>query len=398
MKNLDTLNTHLIQLFNMKKSIKMKTKLLLLSILFTQFLVAQNVTFTEVNTPFEGVYRSSIAFADMDHNGTQDVLIAGFSDNGVITKLYISDENGNFSEVSGTPFAGVYDCSIALVSLINDGWHDVIITGNGGSTPITKVYYNYGSLNFDEELENGTESVTNGSVATADVNGDNFPDALITGINSDYEEISKLYTNDGSGNFTEVSDTPFEGVDYSSIAFADVDGDTDQDVLITGNNIEGDVIAKLYTNDGSGNFTEVSDTPFDGVVNGSIAFADVDGDTDQDVLITGLNNEGDVIAKLYLNDLIISTNDLKVDLSIGITSFPNPTALNYINIAFQTTEKAKVFMRVFDMKGNLVLQHNENVEGGQQTIKLNIASLSAGSYFIELNNGKAKARTAFVVQ
>jgi predicted nucleotidyltransferase len=90
------------------------------------------------------------------------------------------------------------------------------------------------------------------------------------------------------GSFSEVTGTPFEGVAISSIAFADVDGDNDQDVLITGLN-NSFRISKLYTNDGMGNFSEMTGTPFEGVADGSIAFADVDGDNDQDVLITGQN-------------------------------------------------------------------------------------------------------------
>ena len=50
--------------------------------------------------------------------------------------------------------------------------------------------------------------------------------------------------------FTEVLDTPFEDAAYGSIAFSDVDGDNDPDVLITGENSLGDVFAKLYTNEG----------------------------------------------------------------------------------------------------------------------------------------------------
>ena len=42
--------------------------------------------------------------------------------------------------------------------------------------------------------------------------------------------------------------TPFEGVNYSSIAFADIDGDNDQDVLITGQNASSQLISKLYRN------------------------------------------------------------------------------------------------------------------------------------------------------
>ena len=124
---------------------------------------------------------------------------------------------------------------------------------------------------------------------------DGDEDVLITG-----SSIAKLYTNDGNGNFSEVSGTPFDGVLAGSTAFADVDGDGDKDVLITGSSNQ--PIAKLYTNDGSGNFSEVSGTPFDGVFGGSTAFADVDGDSDKDVLITGLNNSNQPIAKLYTND------------------------------------------------------------------------------------------------
>ena len=64
--------------------------------------------------------------------------------------------------------------------------------------------------------------------------------------------------------FTEApSSNIFEAVDESSIAFADVDGDNDKDVLITGKTLTGDpAISKLYINNGDGNFTEAIGTPF----------------------------------------------------------------------------------------------------------------------------------------
>ena len=62
------------------------------------------------------------------------------------------------------------------------------------------------------------------------------------------------------------------------------------------NNGEGVPIAKLYANEGNGIFTEITETPFDGVAGGylsssnsQIAFAEIDNDGDLDVLITGLN-------------------------------------------------------------------------------------------------------------
>ncbi|MBC6401967.1 MAG: VCBS repeat-containing protein, partial [Ekhidna sp.] len=89
-----------------------------------------------------------------------------------------------------------------------------------------------------------------------------------------------------AASFTEQSDTPFSEVDQSSIAFADVNGDGHQDVLITGEESARKRIAKLYLNDGAGNFTEKT-TPFPGVSSSSVAFADVNNDGHEDVLITG---------------------------------------------------------------------------------------------------------------
>ena len=43
-----------------------------------------------------------------------------------------------------------------------------------------------------------------------------------------------LYSNYEGQIFTEQIGTPFDGVSNSAIAFADIDGDTDLDVLITG--------------------------------------------------------------------------------------------------------------------------------------------------------------------
>ncbi|MGI0108256.1 FG-GAP repeat domain-containing protein [Salinimicrobium sp. WS361] len=99
----------------------------------------------------------------------------------------------------------------------------------------------------------------------------------------------------------------FEGVQNSSIAFADVDRDGDQDVLITGGSgdmnggtMDGEgAKAILYLNDGKGNYTEDTGTPFEGVQNGSIAFADIDGDNDQDLFVTGGGDSHNSMANLY---------------------------------------------------------------------------------------------------
>lgn len=131
-------------------------------------------------------------------------------------------------------------------------------------------------------------------------------------------QVSLLYTNDG-GNFTLVEDTPFMGLAGGDVAFSDVDGDGDDDVLITGHSFNSPY-SKMYVNEG-GIFSEA--TSLTGVRDGSIAFSDIDGDGDEDIVITGVNSSSDEICKLYENvtpqvdtdgDGISNANDNCVEL------------------------------------------------------------------------------------
>ncbi|MCZ4409078.1 FG-GAP-like repeat-containing protein [Cryomorphaceae bacterium 1068] len=264
-----------------------------------------NFTLVE-DTPFEGVRYSSTAFSDVDGDGDEDVLITGqnaFLDPSA--NLYTND-GGTFTLVEDTPFDEVRNSSIAFSDVDGDGDEDVLITGQNSSLDrISNLYTNDGG-NFTLVEDTPFEDVVESSIAFSDVDGDGDEDVLITGVNTLAQPTSNLYANDGGGNFTLLEDTPFIGVFWSSIAFSDVDGDGDEDVLITGNSTAGiisnpSVISNLYANDGGGNFTLVEDTPFSGVYSGSIAFSDVDEDGDEDVLITGFVYNGYRTAKLYLN-------------------------------------------------------------------------------------------------
>ena len=248
---------------------------------------------------FEGVSSGSTAFADIDGDNDQDLLITGYTGTVAVSKLYINDGSGAYSLVSGTPFLGAYYSSVAFADVDGDNDQDVLITGTDGTGITSNLYTNDGSGNFSLITGTPFDGVYIGSIAFSDIDSDNDQDVLITGYTGDVA-VSKLYVNDGSGVYSLVSGTPFQGVYYSSIAFTDIDGDNDQDLLITGSN--GTIAtSNLYTNNGSGGFGLVSGTPFDEVFRGSIAFTDIDNDYDQDVLITGYNGSNNV-AKLYSNN------------------------------------------------------------------------------------------------
>ncbi len=359
-------------------------------------------TFDEaVETPFEGVYDGSIAFADVDGDNDQDVLITGLINlETPITKLYLNDGTGAFSEVAETPFEGVELSSIAFSDVDGDNDQDVLITGlNSSLDPIAKLYANDGTGTFSEVTGTPFQGVAISSIAFADVDGDNDQDVLITGSNSMTTAITTLYTNDGTGNFSEVAGMSFEGVFAGSIAFSDVDGDNDQDVLITGQKNSGNQAAKLYTNDGTGTFSEVAETPFEGVASSSIAFADVDGDNDQDVLITGQNSSEIPIAKLYSNDGVVQTNDCaNWKTKTPFTVFPNPASNGLVYISINMEQKSRVDINLFDVVGRLLHRQEEQLIGGENTVLMDISAFEKGTYFIQINHDEEIGIQKLIIQ
>ena len=361
-------------------------------------------TFTEApGTPFEGVSLSAIGFSDVDGDGDQDVLITGQSDSGPrIAKLYTNDGQGSFTEVLNTPFDGVTSGSVAFADVDGDGDSDLLITGLTGVGPtsayLANLYLNDGIGSFTEVMDTPFTGVLSSSIAFSDIDGDGDQDLLITGSTGQGQGNTKLYANDGTGSFSEVMDTPFTGVWNSALAFSDVDNDGDEDVLITGAITNDEFISKLYTNNGAGSFSEVMDTPFDGVATGAVAFSDVDGDGDQDVLLAGQVVNAGRITKLYLNESILSSTDGEPDLSgLDWSVYPNPVTHSSLNINVSANANGELTIQLFSLSGQLLIQEHQQLTIRQETYSIDIATLAKGAYFLVLTSGKTRSTAKVIV-
>ncbi len=244
---------------------------------------------------------SSIAYADIDGDQDQDILISGFTNNGIVANLYINDGNGNF-EVADSGITGIQNGDMAFADIDNDNDMDLLITGfDKDYTIITKLYTNDGNGNFSEQTNTGFPNIAFSTVAFADIDNDSDMDLLIIGSDDNSDILTKLYTNDGNGNFTEKNQSTIVNVSNGDITFGDIDNDHDLDVLITGTDTNNDRSTKLYKNDGNGNFTETTGSQFVEVAFSSTGMADIDNDNDLDILITGYGMSG-AVSKLYTND------------------------------------------------------------------------------------------------
>jgi hypothetical protein len=293
-----SLNNHLT-------NIKLTFLLVLVSILITnEPLIAQNVFTPNTSNTFEKLVEGDIALADIDGDNDLDVLYSG-NRGGRLQglskiRLHTNDGNGNYTQVNSIPFIPTDRAGIAFADVDGDNDQDLVIAGHGLdlSIPFVAVYaylyLNDGSGNFT--LQNGTPFVGSAycSVAFADVDNDSDQDLCIVGTSH-----SAVYINDGSGSFT--IGTTLTALNGSALSFGDVNGDNYTDLLISGHS--GSYYTQLYLNNGSGGFTLVNGTPFTGIREGSVHINDMNGDNINDIFITGaISGSNNSFSGLYIND------------------------------------------------------------------------------------------------
>ncbi len=196
------------------------------------------------------------------------------------------------------------------VDFDSDGDLDMEIT----SEDFTEIYRNDGTDFVDidaafydphgEDPEVVTD-VWNLSTEWGDFDNDGTPDLLIAGEMMTDNVISakaKIYKNWENGMFTDLNPDIFN-LWNGDVSWVDYDNDGDLDVFITGEYGMGKA-SKIYNNAHKYNgFNGDTNNVFiEGVSHGAVAWADYDKDGDMDLLLTGINNEGNAITKIYNNE------------------------------------------------------------------------------------------------
>ncbi|MBE9145576.1 FG-GAP repeat domain-containing protein, partial [Planktothrix mougeotii] len=261
---------------------------------------------TDVSLP--SIVFSSVATADFDKDGDVDILLTGLGASAIISQIYTNNGSEGFSQNTNVSLPGVFTSSVATADFDNDGDTDILLTGFDGSTAISQIYTNNGSGGFSQNTNVSLPMFLTGSVTTVDFDKDGDTDILITGI-GDNGPMSQIYTNNGSGGFSQNTNVSLPGVYFSSVATADFDKDGDIDILLTGNDSSIDLvnpyamstISKIYTNNGSGGFSENTNVSLTGVFKSSVATADFDKDGYTDILLMGYDISKNIIVQVYTN-------------------------------------------------------------------------------------------------
>ena len=119
---------------------------------------------------------------------------------------------------------------VAMGDYDNDGHCDIYLCRLDGSNV---MYRNLGNWKFEDTTAatgTGCPSQFSSGATFADVDGDRDLDLFVTAMG----QPNRLFQNDGSGKFTDITATSGIGTRFgsSSIALADIDGDSDLDLYV----------------------------------------------------------------------------------------------------------------------------------------------------------------------
>ncbi|HYG21148.1 MAG TPA: FG-GAP-like repeat-containing protein [Verrucomicrobiae bacterium] len=286
--------------------------------------------FTQVVTTLPAVDIGSLDWGDFDNDGDHDILMSGQGQSSSMARVYRNDGNGTFSDINaGLPSVNWSEATWG--DFDNDTYLDILLTGLGQTGLVARIYRNDGGTNFSS-INAGLAGVWKSAQAWFDFDNDGDLDAVITGLDAGGFPTSRIYRNDGSAHFSDIN-AGLPGLAEGSVASGDFDGDGDLDIVLTGRDTTETALTCYYRNNGEGSFTIV-DLNLPGVYQSALAAADYDSDGDLDLLLSGSTGEGS-ITRLFRN-------------------IRNGTALEFetINNSFADVSASSIAWGDFDNDGN----------------------------------------------
>lgn len=210
-----------------------------------------------------------LAVADLDGNGTEDVLAAGARET-----ILFNDGKGLLTPSSS--FGEGAD-SIVVTDLNGDGSADVVLAFQGASS--ARRALNRGDGTFGPFAGFG-DGIRPYAAGVGDFNSDGVPD-LVVG----YQSNLGLMPGNGDGTFAPQSSLPMTDVPAFKVAIGDLDGDGLTDIAVGNETALRKEVTVLFNQGGAGLAFRTAEIP-SGITPVDLVASDIDRDGHTDLVYT----------------------------------------------------------------------------------------------------------------
>ena len=193
---------------------------------------------------FEGATNGSVMFGDLNNDGWLDIEFSGYSDRASTgIKTYINKRDGSFADETPANIYGAFQGQSTLADINGDGTLDIISTGNGDNwVCLASLFYNTVdkdgkcTYRYVSEKESNLLGVSRANPLVADFNGDGRMDMVINGEPSDGSGYrNRIYYQTPEGKFVMDKSYPVVPVNQDGgINMGDVNGDGNMDLIVGG--------------------------------------------------------------------------------------------------------------------------------------------------------------------
>jgi hypothetical protein len=338
--------------------------------------------FTNSGQKLGSKYSLDVALADLDGDGDIDAFVCNHAYKNNLTngehQVWLNDGKGIFTS-NGQDLGNSYHTSVHIGDIDGDGDIDALATSNFNESGVlneNEIWINDGTAHFTKKVLSNSYS---NDLALADIDKDGDLDIVIVYLNylGNSNVGAKIYLNDGIGNFS-LSNQSFDAVHYNGVELGDLNNDGNLDIIFANGKQFADSPNKTWIGNGKGNFTktDLSFAPNDGVF---IKLADFNNDKRIDALVGN---------KIWFNttDTTYTTDTTKtaiVDSKLKnkeIKIYPNPTN-GILKILLITNKGLQTFVEIYNTEAKQIFSKTFQ---NTSTATIDLTGNSAGIYVVKV--------------
>ena len=192
--------------------------------------------FTNINANLLALRDGRAGWVDYDGDGWLDLLIMGDNGSQKLTRMY-KNYSGSFSNAPSVSLQGVGYGDMSWADYDQDGDLDLALCGYSDTGMVSRIYQYNGGVQPYVSADVALDAVWLSSCEWGDYDNDGDPDLLMVGAGTNNSRVAKIYRND-DGTMTEL-DNKMLGMRVAAATWGDYDNDGDLDIAMSGQTTNG---------------------------------------------------------------------------------------------------------------------------------------------------------------